>query len=79
MNGDLLNDGLNLMAYGMGTVFAFLALLVIATSIMSFVIGKLYPASLTDSSKTSSQYHGIDPQIISAIMPAIKLHRSKHK
>lgn len=37
---NLLNDGLNLMLFGMGFVFVFLTVLVFATSLMSWLIIK---------------------------------------
>lgn len=41
----LLHDGLELMAVGMGFVFVFLTFLVIATTLMSRVVGRLRPPS----------------------------------
>ena len=78
MNSEILNEGLNLMAFGMGAVFVFLTVLVIATSIMSIVIGKFFPASQSES-KLSNAFAGQvnDQQLISAIMAAIKLHRAR--
>ena len=38
MEGELLDKGITLMVAGMGTVFAFLTVLVIATSIMSALL-----------------------------------------
>jgi oxaloacetate decarboxylase (Na+ extruding) subunit gamma len=37
---NLLNEGLSLMVFGVGFVFVFLTLLVIATSLMSWIITK---------------------------------------
>ena len=39
----LLNEGLSLMALGMGFVFVFLTVLVITTTLMSRVIGRYFP------------------------------------
>ena len=78
MTGDILDQGLNLMAFGMGTVFVFLTLLVIAISIMSFIIGKFFPVSITESKPTALPTKSQDdPQIVSAITAAIKLHLSR--
>lgn len=77
MSGSILDQGLNLMAFGMGTVFVFLTLLVIATSMMSRFIGKLFPEAeqeLKSSARPAKQKD--EQQIVSAIMAAIKLHRS---
>ena len=42
---NLLWEGVNLMAIGMGAVFSFLVLLVLATSVMSSLISKFLPES----------------------------------
>ena len=39
---NLLWEGVNLMAIGMGAVFSFLVLLVLATSVMSSLISKFF-------------------------------------
>ncbi len=78
MSGDILNEGLNLMAFGMGAVFVFLTVLVIATSIMSSVIGRFFPYVQPETRPSRAPTtNGIDPQIVSAITAAIKLHRSR--
>ena len=43
MQGDIVSQGLELMLYGMGTVVVFLALLVVATTGMSRLIGRYFP------------------------------------
>ncbi|WP_339884914.1 OadG family protein [Vreelandella maris] len=43
-NQELLQDGLALMALGMGVVFVFLTLLVISVTLMSKLIGRFQPA-----------------------------------
>ena len=78
MSGDIFNQGLNLMAFGMGTVFVFLTLLVIATSIMSNIISSYFPEAIAKPKSPSvATKKGDDKQVISAIMAAIKLHRSQ--
>ena len=78
MSGDIFNQGLNLMAFGMGTVFVFLTLLVIATSIMSTIISKYFPEPPAEAKPSPAlTKQGDDKQVISAIMAAIKLHRSQ--
>ena len=78
MNSEILNQGLSLMAFGMGSVFVFLTLLVIITTFMSLAVGKLFPLtqSETKSSVSKTKAEG-ETQIVSAIMAAIKLHRSR--
>ena len=77
MTGGILDQGWNLMAFGMGAVFVFLTLLVIVTSIMSAILGKCFPAShYGQESAAASQKQQADQQTVTAIMAAIKHHRS---
>jgi oxaloacetate decarboxylase gamma subunit len=43
MQGDIVNQGLELMLYGMGTVVVFLTLLIGATNFMSWCVGRYFP------------------------------------
>ena len=44
----LISEGVELMAFGMGFVFVFLTLLVIITTLMSKIINKLVPETVTE-------------------------------
>lgn len=81
MQNELISQGFSLMLLGMGVVFVFLTLLVVATTFMSRVVGKYFPEALpsptpapTQAGPTSSQP---DPQILAAIKAAIAEHRQK--
>ena len=81
MQDNLIDQGLNLMLYGMGTVFVFLTLLVFATTLMSRVVNRLVteeddPKSTTPTVKSNAATV-IRPQTLEAIKLAIKAHRSK--
>jgi len=65
MHETLLNEGLTLMLAGMGTVFVFLTMLVIAMSLMSALL-KGSQGSNTD----------IPEEEVAAISAAIQKHRS---
>ena len=67
MQDTLIDQGLTLMLAGMGTVFVFLTALVIAMSLMSFVVGRLQ----SGSSKPTGEE-------VAAISAAITKHRSQH-
>ncbi len=66
MQNELINEGLTLMLAGMGTVFVFLTVLVIAMTLMSRLVTRLQPT--TDSAGTADDE-------IAAIAAAIAEHR----
>ena len=68
MEPSLLNQGLELMLVGMGTVFVFLTLLVIAMSVMGAVARRLTP-TVAD---------GPSDDEVAAITAAIAAHRAKN-
>jgi oxaloacetate decarboxylase gamma subunit len=68
MQSHILDQGLTLMLVGMGTVFTFLAVLVVAMSGMSFIIRRLTPSA--DSADTADEE-------IAAISAAINQHRRR--
>ena len=68
MEATLLNQGLTLMLVGMGTVFVFLTLLVMAMSSMAAIVKRLAPA--VDA--------GVSDEEIAAITAAIAMHRRKN-
>ena len=68
MDQGLLYQGTILMLVGMGTVFVFLTLLVIAMSAMASVVGRLQPA-LPSTAATDEE--------VAAIGAAIRQHRRR--
>jgi oxaloacetate decarboxylase gamma subunit len=68
MESTLFNQGLELMLVGMGTVFVFLTLLVIAMSLMANIIARLAPRVA----------QGISDEELAAVTAAIAAHRNKH-
>ena len=73
---DLMSQGLNLALYGMGTVFFFLTLLVIATMLMS----RLVPVEELEPSAGQQEIERqgrVDPKIRAAIGAAIRQHRQR--
>lgn len=77
MEGSLLDQGLQLMLIGMGTVFMFLTLLVFATKGMSAVAMRLQGAP--EVVAISAGNAGGDGEVIAAISGAIALHRRRAK
>jgi oxaloacetate decarboxylase gamma subunit len=68
MESEIFAQGLTLMVVGMGTVFAFLAVLVVAMSIMSLLIVRLMPVE-NDDDATDEE--------IAAISAAVTKHRQQ--
>ena len=74
MEQSLIHQGALLMLAGMGTVFVFLTLLVIAMSAMAAVCARLQPAG--DAARDDAA-RGDEGEIIAAITAAIRQHRSR--
>ena len=70
----MLMEGVQLMLVGMGTVFAFLTLLVFAVRVMSALILKYAPQAQSDMSKTSPS--AVPAAHVAAVAAAIKKHRT---
>ncbi len=68
MESGLLNQGTTLMLVGMGTVFVFLTLLVIAMTVMSAIAVRM------SSAKVEA---GVNDEEVAAITAAIDRHRNQ--
>ena len=69
MASDLLVEGVQLMVVGMGTVFVFLTLLVLATGFMSRLVLRFQPVA-------AEEEHGeVRDEEVAAITAAIAEHR----
>lgn len=79
MDSTLISQGLDLMLYGMGTVFTFLTLLVGVTTLMSTVVNKLVieQPEQAVSPATASLQSAVEPRIAKVIQAAIDQHRRK--
>lgn len=80
---ELLQDGLALMALGMGVVFVFLTILVISVTLMSKLIDRFQPAPIAaDTSKKSPQPTapaGQNDEMLAVISAAVHRYRSKRR
>ena len=81
MQQDVLQQGINLMIFGMGTVFVFLTLLVFSTSIMSSLVARFFPdrpeaAPVKPVPVATSNV--TDPKLLAIIKAAVDQHRDKH-
>jgi oxaloacetate decarboxylase gamma subunit len=79
MDSTLISQGLDLMLYGMGTVFTFLTLLVGVTTLMSTVVNKLIIEQPEEavSTATAPLKSAVEPRIAKVIQAAIDQHRRK--
>lgn len=83
MQNTLMQQGVDLLIYGMGTVLVFLTLLVIATAIMSRLMQRYFPDPVVAESTRPHSAVGagaeveVEPPLRSAIEKAIKLHRER--
>ena len=68
MENELIQQGLTLMLAGMGTVFVFLTVLVIAMSLMSRILLRMQPATAPAD---------VTDDEVAAISAAIAAHRRK--
>jgi oxaloacetate decarboxylase gamma subunit len=82
MAENLLQRGLELTAYGMGTVFVFLVMLIFATRGMSRValrIDASQPVETTDSSSTKETANKLEnKELIAVITAAISQYRASN-
>ncbi len=78
MQQTLLEQGLDLLIYGMGTVFVFLTLLVICTLLMSRSVAYFFPeAPEPVEPPVSNAKQSVSARTLAVIQAAINEHRSK--
>jgi oxaloacetate decarboxylase gamma subunit len=79
MQTSLIDQGLDLMLYGMGTVFVFLIILVFATALMSRIVNALSKGEPDQAELEPLLSNGsVDApsaQVLEAIKLALKAHR----
>ena len=69
---DLVAQALDLVLYGMGSVFLFLTVLVAVTTFMSYVLG-ITGNNVVEKASLSAEF--VDPKILAAISAAVKRYR----
>jgi len=72
----MLDQGLTLMVYGIGSVFLFLTLLVLTTTVMSKLVKALAPAVVMAAQQATKSNAAIDDKTLAVIRAAITQHRS---
>jgi len=82
---ELMSQALELMVVGMGFVFVFLAILVVATGAMSKLVTKYAPEAIpvpkTPANRAAAAPAApqVDAQLRAVISAAVKEYRSRHK
>ena len=74
--GNLVSQGFELAIFGMGTVFVFLTLLILATHCMSLLVQKFEPEAPKQAVVTVAQVD--DRNLLTVISAAIAQHKNKH-
>ncbi|NOT12078.1 MAG: OadG family protein [Methylococcaceae bacterium] len=75
---ELIRSGVELMIVGMGIVFLFLTMLVIAIHFMSSLVQRFFPAEPQTTIPVPSVTSGIDKRTVAAITAAVHHYRDKH-
>lgn len=77
---DLISAGIELMLIGMGIVFAFLAMLIVAVNAMTRLLHRFYPEQpIADQTQSAASTHHTDAGVIAAISAAVHQYRNKQK
>lgn len=76
---ELMMSGIELMVVGMGIVFLFLAMLVLAMNLMSALVQRYFPdAPPAANPMRPVASTGTDASVIAAISAAVHQYRSRH-
>lgn len=81
MQSPLFEQALDLLVFGMGTVFVFLALLVVAINLMSRFMATYFPDAIVPEAPAPKSKPGndtVDATTLAVIQAAIRQHRDKN-
>ncbi|MFA6052725.1 MAG: OadG family protein [Methylobacter sp.] len=74
-----MSRGIELMLVGMGIVFLFLIMLVVAINLMSALVQRYFPDGPATAAAASVNAGGIDKSVVAAITAAVHHYRARHK
>lgn len=82
MESSIIERGLDLMLFGMGTVFIFLTVLIFGTAAMSAVISRWFPEKVIEAAApkkraSTSPSMAIAPATLSILQAAVDKHRNR--
>jgi oxaloacetate decarboxylase gamma subunit len=75
---EMMSSGIELMLIGMGIVYSFLAMLVVAIKLMTTIVARYFP-EMPDEFVTLNTAKTTEPLVIAAITAAVHQYRNKHK
>ena len=73
----VIQQGADLMLFGMGIVFVFLTMLVIVTTLMSRLVQRWFPEKEVASTTSTESPPDVDDRIVAVIQAALDKHRSR--
>ena len=83
MPPSLLEQSVEIMLFGMGTVIAFLTLLVIAMSLMKRLLQRFYPSRLVEGRpevrSATAEGDPVPAELLAVITAAVHRHRSERR
>lgn len=77
MQEEIISQGVDLMLFGMGTVFVFLTLLVVITGIMSNLVMRYFPEAEKPLVPVPAKAGQVDARTVAIIKAAIDEHRRR--
>ncbi len=76
---EMLNSGVELMFVGMGIVFLFLVMLIVAVNTMSYIVQRFFHSEPVVAQAVSNvTMNGADASRTAAITAAVHQHRNRH-
>ena len=81
MEQSLIESSISLLLYGMGTVFVFLIVAIVAITAMSHIINRFFPARVVEipAAVSTPVAAEVEPHIVKAIQLALDKHRRREK
>ena len=79
MSASIVDQGVELMLFGMGTVILFLGLLVLATTLMSRMLVRYFPEPEPAPARVAGTPVAGDSELVAVISAAIHQHRNRQQ
>lgn len=82
MQDQLMSQGIELLVFGMGTVFVFLTVLVLITMLMSFIVQRFFPEAAAVAKVRTARVapnKQNNDELVAVISAAVHKHRSRQK